>query len=249
MYFGESGLGIIRRESFKKGGSMKRFLWVIASGLFFVLALYNIFTYEYALRGSLEGLRNKLKTTAISASRAIDAEMLLKIPLRTDADKTDEYKVIYNVLMDIKGRFSNIKYIYIMTATDQQGILKYVVDANPLPEIVTAKGPTSFAGDEYDARNVPAMLDAYKGPVADEKFVVDDWGASLSGYAPIYDKGGKAIAILGVDMDASQLQKTQAMTQKLLLIVLITGFLFLLTIVFFCLKAMRTSGKDSEAYS
>ncbi|MFH1692492.1 MAG: hypothetical protein ABIC68_08035 [Candidatus Omnitrophota bacterium] len=228
---------------------MKRFVWVFAFGLFFVLALYNIFSYEYALQGSLESLRNKLKTTATNVSNAIDAETLLKIPLKTDADKTDEYKTIYNFLLDMKGRLPDIKYIYIMTATDQPGILKYVVDADPLPEIATAKGPTAFAGDEYDARNVPALLDAFKGSAADEEFVVDDWGATLSGYAPIYDKGKNVVAILGVDMDASQLHKTREMTQKLLIIVLITGIMFLISVVFFCFKAVKASKEDAEAYS
>lgn len=228
---------------------MRRFMWVFAFGLFFILALYNIFSYDYVLRGSLEGLRAKLKATAVNASRMIDSATLLKIPLRADGDKTEEYKIIYNVLAGIKNQQPLIKYIYIMTMTDQQGILQYVVDADPLPEIATAKGPTSFSGDKYDARNVPALLDAYKGPTADEKFVVDNWGASLSGYAPIYDKSGKAVAILGVDMDASQLHKTQAMTEKLLLIVLITGFLFLVSIVFFCFKVMRVLKEQQELNS
>lgn len=225
---------------------MRRFIWVFAFGLFFVLALYNIFSYDYALRGSLESLRAKLKATAVNASRMIDSAALLKIPLRADGDKTEEYKIIYNVLAGIKSRQPSIKYIYIMTTTDQPGILQYVVDADPLPEIATAKGPTSFSGDKYDARNVPALLDAYKGPAADENFVVDDWGAGLSGYAPIYDNNGKAAAILGVDMDASQLYGTQKMANNLLVVVLITGILFLVSVVFFCFKVVRVSKEQQE---
>ncbi len=227
---------------------MKKYILMFGFGLFFILALYNILSYEYALRASLEGLRGKLKATAVNASRAVDADTLLKIPLKTDADKTQEYKVVYDILSDVKQRQPVIKYIYIMTMTDEPGILQYVVDADPLPEIATAKGPTSFSGDKYDARDVPALLDAYKGPSADEKLIVDNWGASLSGYAPVYDRNGKPVAILGVDMDASHLKKTQAMTERLLVIVWITGILFLISVVIFCLKAVCSLKENDETH-
>jgi putative nucleotidyltransferase with HDIG domain len=48
------------------------------------------------------------------------------------------------------------------------------------------------------------MLKAYKGPSVDSKLVFDEWGATLSGYAPIFDKDLKAVAVLGVDIDASE---------------------------------------------
>lgn len=228
---------------------VKRYILIFGFGLFFVLALYNLFSYEFTLNSSLESFRGKLKTIAVNASQAIDADTLLKIPLRADADKTEEYKVIYDVLLNIKQRHPLIKYIYIMTTTDEEGILQYVVDADPLPEIATAKGPTSFSGDKYDARNVPALLDAYKGPSADEEYVEDEWGASLSGYAPFYDKSGKAVAILGVDANASQLAKTRVMTERLLVITLITGILFLLSVIILCLKsAFRLKGPE-ESYT
>jgi len=220
---------------------MRRFLWVGVFALVFVLALSNFLLYEHALRGSLDKLRNKLKAIASSASLNIDADMLLKIPLKLEGDKTQEYKIIYEKLSRIKEVNPSVKYIYIMTTTERSGILQYVVDANPLPEIVTSKSPTAFSGDKYDARLIPEMLNAYKGPTADAKFFVDEWGATISGYAPIRDNSGKAVAILGVDMDVTPLYASQKMSPTLLYIVLISGIFFLVSILFLCLRAINVS--------
>ncbi|MDD4183121.1 MAG: HD domain-containing protein, partial [Candidatus Omnitrophica bacterium] len=50
----------------------------------------------------------------------------------------------------------------------------------------------------------PEMLKAYKNPSVDSKLVFDEWGVTLSGYAPIHDKDLKTVAVLGVDIDASE---------------------------------------------
>ena len=46
------------------------------------------------------------------------------------------------------------------------------------------------------------MMEALKGPSADTRPMADEWGVTLSGYAPVRDKNGKVVAVLGVDMDA-----------------------------------------------
>ena len=67
-----------------------------------------------------------------------------------------------------------------MTATDQPGILQYVVDADPLPQIITARCQTALPGDKYDARRFPEMMEAYFGASADQKVTFDNWGAFTS---------------------------------------------------------------------
>ena len=208
---------------------MKRFLWIFVFGILFLLALNNFIFHKYAVEGGLKDLQEKLISMASGASRSIDADLLLKIPLKAEGDKTEGYKIVYEELLKIKEANPSIKYVYIMTATETPGILQYVIDANPLPEIITAKSPTSFSGDRYDARKLPEMLGAFKAPSADRKVVMDKWGATLSGYAPVYDKSGNAVAILGVDIDATSMYPTQTKSENLLLFVLITGILFSLS--------------------
>ena len=220
---------------------MRRFSWIFIFAILFLFALNNFIFYKFFVAQGPKDSREKLMAIASNASHSIDADILLKIPSKPEGDKTQEYKTIYEELLRIKDANLSIKYIYIMVPTDQPGILQYVIDANPVPEIITAKSPTSFPGDLYDAHNAPQMLSAYQGPTADRKFVVDKWGATLSGYAPIYDDSGKAVAILGVDIDATQLRAEQAKFQNLLFFVYITGVLFLLSFLLSFFQIVNTS--------
>ena len=117
-----------------------------------------------------------------------------------------------------------------MTATDQPGILQYMVDADPLPQIITARCPTALPGDKYDARGFPEMLMAYTAPNADKKISRDAWGSVISGYAPIRDVDGKSIAILGVDIDAARIDKFQKNVHLSGLAALAAFFIFIFSL-------------------
>lgn len=206
---------------------MKRKLWIIICGLIFLVVLSQFLLYKSRFGKQLNVMRERLMATASYAARSIDSDLIFKIPLKRAGDTSVEYKIVFQKLTDIKAADPSIKYVYIMTATDEPGILQYVVDATPLPEIVTARSPSSFPGDKYDARRLPQMLDAFKGPTADRDFTKDEWGVTISGYAPIRDAGGKAAAILGVDMDARYLYARQKTLQKLFLVLLLSIILLL----------------------
>jgi hypothetical protein len=208
---------------------MKRFLWVILFLGIFLSALSNYLVGEYRLRNNFNKTREKLMLIAADAALSIDAAELLRVPLVQRAEATPEYEVVYQKLTKIKQANPLVKYVYTMVATDQPGILQYVVDADPAPEIITAGCPTALPGDKYDAHGIPEMMNAYYGPSADREITVDAWGVFVSGYAPIRDSSGKAVAILGVDTDAAQMQIMQKISQENLTRVLITGILFILS--------------------
>jgi putative nucleotidyltransferase with HDIG domain len=69
------------------------------------------------------------------------------------------------------------------------------------------------------------MVKAFNYPTADRKLEKDEWGVTLSGYAPIRDKNGRAVAVLGVDMDAADVYKIQRGVHMRALIVLFLGVL------------------------
>jgi len=55
----------------------------------------------------------------------------------------------------------------------------------------------------------PEMLAAFSGPTADREInVLDQWSVALSGYAPIFDAKGNAVAIVGVDVKSDELALT-----------------------------------------
>lgn len=184
---------------------MKRCLFIFLTMLLFWLGLGNFIFSQYRLRSSFNGIRQQLILIASNAAFCISAQELLAVPLEETGESSLAYQSISEKLEAIKKTNPILKYVYIMTTTDQLGVLQYVVDADPAPQVITARCPRALPGDRYDARAFPEMLNAYSAPSADKKITSDEWGTFISGYAPIRDASGKAVAILGVDTEAARI--------------------------------------------
>lgn len=189
-----------------------------------VAALSNFFIYKFALDSQFQELRDKLMVIAQTAAFAIDVDALMQVPLnRRDGTASAPYKIIIEQLNKIKNANAPIKYIYTMAKTDREGIWQFIVDPDPVNEENAAAGNTAFPGDTYDASRFPALLKAFDGPAADTKLEIDEWGVTLSGYAPLRDRTGKAVAILGVDISADDLYALQKMVHLRGILVLVLG--------------------------
>lgn len=207
--------------------NMKRFLPVIIAAVLLFTALGNLFLHKRRFQAAFSSLRQELMLIASNAALSIDAAQLRKVPLEQSGESSDAYQEISDKLIRIKQTNLLLKYVYILTATTNPGILQFVVDADPLPNVITARSPTSLPGDQYDARRVPEMINAYDGPSADKDVLRDAWGIFLSGYAPIRDSGGDTVAIIGVDADATFLQIMKNNIGISGRIALFTGLLFI----------------------
>ena len=210
---------------------MKRFLGIFIATILYLLAVGNFVFLQYRLQSSFEQTQERLKLIAANAALSIDVEALQKVPLEQRGEGTAEYQLIAQKLIMIKKINPTLKYVYIMTATNQPGILQYVVDADPLPQIITARCPTALPGDKYDARKLPDLINAYDRPTADRKVTTDVWGTFISGYAPIQDVFGKTVGILGVDTDAAWVGRMQNKIKLAGRLALGAGFLFILSFI------------------
>lgn len=194
--------------------------------LFFVITLSGFFIYKFGVDEQLNQIRERLKVIAQTASLVVDADALMRVPLEHGGVNSPEYKIIFQRLSAIKRLNPVLKYVYTMARTDKPDTLRFIVDPDPvLPEKRTKKGPTAFPGDEYYAGRFPAMLAAFNGPAVDADIGVDEWGVTLSGYAPIRDKSGKVVAIIGVDMSAQDIYHTQRELKIRGMLVLFAGLL------------------------
>lgn len=188
--------------------------------LLFIVGLGNFLLYEYSLNLQFEQIREKLLVIARNAAFSIDADMLMKVPLNHDGVNSREYKIIFQQLEKLKQINPSLKYIYTITKTDQPGIGQFIVDPNPVGTKIHAQGPTAFPGDKYDVSRFPEMLSGYTRPGVDKKLTVDEWGVTLSGYAPILNKEGRPVAVLGVDINADRVYQMQKTVKLLALLVL-----------------------------
>jgi len=194
---------------------------------FFILAMAaaaasaDFLIYRYALRSQFEQLRQKLSAVAQTAASAVDVPALQAIPQNKEGIDSPQYQQIAKNLNKIKDAVAGIKYIYILAYSGKPGILKFIVDAEAGE--ADTQGPQTYPGYEYDATRFPEMVKGFEGPAADRTLEKDEWGVFLSGYAPIRDASGKAVAILGVDMRAEDVYSVQKEVRKRAVSVFILG--------------------------
>ncbi|MBU2540838.1 MAG: HD domain-containing protein [Candidatus Omnitrophica bacterium] len=173
---------------------------VLILSLFFVASLSNFLIYKSAHDAQLEQLREKLKVIARTLVLAIDVDLLRRVPLNPEGINSPAFKSIAELLAKIKEANPPIIYIYTMVKTEKEGIWKFVVDSGPFDAGDTKGEITFYPGDEYDAVRSLGILKAFDVPSADKEIKRDERGFFLSGYAPIRNKNGETVAMLGVDI-------------------------------------------------
>lgn len=102
---------------------------------------------------------------------------------------------------------------WIMVRTDREGIGRLLVTIDP-----------DHTGRDYDMTRFPAMMQGWTSVVADPGVTEDEYGRSLSVYAPITTADGRVVALLGYDGPAAPLDRATPV------IILLGLVLFLLVI-------------------
>ena len=181
-------------------------------------------------------LKDKLRSTATAAAIQFDADTLMKI--KTDESDMDSAALKDSIrkLQRLREEVTNIKYAYIMRQTDNPDKLMFLADADlalTKDELDKNKNGTvdsdeeaSFPGDLYDIEDIPALkAEAFLHPTTDEAVVKDQWGWTISGYAPIHNSAGQTVAVLGIDMDASEFTtlSRSAFSPVVLLLMILAG--------------------------
>jgi signal transduction histidine kinase len=125
---------------------------------------------------------------------------------------------IYDVTQKMKAIReinNNIKYVYLLSPTDNPLISKFVTDSDTLipidwdnNAILDEIEVPPLPGEDYDLSGIPAAIKAFDGSISvmDELYT-DKWGSFLSGYAPIFDSSGKVVAVLGMDIQVDDFTK------------------------------------------
>lgn len=242
VFFKKNSLHEIARflESFRV-----RVTVVFVLGMLIMGIVSNSLITQFALQKQFEQLRRKLTLLASAVALSLDAETVQAIPLNHQGIQTHEFKTIYEKLRQVKEQNPEIGFIYVMTRTERPDILQFVVD--PDPYLKSKEKITAYPGDRYDTVHFPKMPQAFKVAFAEEKIGTDEWGSMLSGYAPILNAKGDAVAILGIDMMAADVFKIQKSLHERALFVLLLGILLSVGLgVWFSIKMTRSVRELAE---
>ena len=190
-----------------------------------VTGLNSFLVYRSNIVSHFEDLRNSLITIARTASLSINSNTIQKIPLTWDGVRSSAYREASEQLAKIREVHASIRYIYVLSKTKVPGKLRFLIDLDPKEVEPDRKRGTARPGDLYDASPFPEMLEGFEVPSADRKLQNDPWGVTLSGYAPIKDREGKTVAILGIDIPADDIYRMQQEIKKQVVLVLLAGLL------------------------
>ncbi len=158
----------------------------------------------------LAQVRDELKTVVAEWAAEIDADRLTAI-VEPQQEDGPEYMEVWRILRGIKRSNPAIMYIYTARQTDQPGIVEFIVDEQVTADtngnkMIDPPEERAHVGEKYNATlEAPAMIDGFTAPTADQSAAEDKWGRFISGYAPIRDRSGRAVAILGVDYRSNRL--------------------------------------------
>ena len=192
--------------------------------------------YAYTLNLLKQETGNRLKSIVATAAPTINADDLE--PLRFARDmKRQEYQRVFKKLNEIRSNNQGIKWAYIHRKTETPDVLEFVADADSnyyLPFYTDFNGDGKLSNDEQNVapgvRNISetdSEFSGFDGPAVDSDFYYDHWGVLLSAFAPIIDQSGKTVAVLGLDLDVSEVRNQM---EKQFSIVGIFFFIFLFLI-------------------
>lgn len=188
-------------------------LWVLFAVL--LVGVTNLIAFQTAFDAQFKQLRQTLMAIATTAALQIDGDLHAQVPLHPASVTLPTYQGIAARLRAVRDAHPTIRYVYTLAPSETPGIWQYVADAEGRR--------TSFPGERYEASRYPAMIAGLRGPSADPKMTVDEWGALLSGYAPIKASDGRAVGVLAIDMSGQEVLRTQETLRHWRLMIIVLG--------------------------
>ncbi len=204
-------------------------------------------------RQTQEIMKSQLKSSLIgivtTGTLKFNAEDLNKIINENSVEDPSFIRVTEDLQL-IRNYNPDIKFAYILRPTINENIFHFVADADSIDPnakvdlnndgIIDDEDALVWPGEEYDVSdNLTLKTNALLYPTTDEEPILDQWGATLSAYAPIKNNG-ETIAILGIDVEVSDY--LSLIRQTLIPFILFVVFLLLLLCVltFFLVRIWKS---------
>lgn len=189
--------------------------WRIAAfafALLLAIAAASFYFYARASSEMREQLRGQLTAIAAVTAAHIDGDLVERIQGPDDM-RHPFFRELVQQLRDTREAAGNIRFAYILRRTEDPSVLAFVADADSLATpaqldvngngIVDPEEEASYPGELYDISGFPELEErAFIAPTADEDIAVDQWGALISGYAPIRNRNGEVVGVFAIDMQA-----------------------------------------------
>ena len=175
--------------------------------------------YQFSTERMMDELRQNLVVSASTAAKMIDANEHIRV-FESGVEGDADYEKIAQALRLVRDANPRAAAAYTAVKSSSQNPteLLFVVSADEDPET------RAHLREPYDASNAPEMIKAFESPIADVNMGADEYGVWLSGYAPILNQNGKAVAIVGVDMYADDVLEMQSHIRTISILVFVIAY-------------------------
>jgi hypothetical protein len=216
------------RETVARAVASRRepFALAVLTVLLMVAGIYASVTmlHANAKAALFDELRRHVTDLASTAAMTIDPAWV-RAASGPDGPAAPEAQKLTALLARIDQHNPDIRYVWVMRRSGKDPATMAFVALSVPENDAAASGPATAAarpGDLYDASRFPELLLGFDGPTADRDYdQTDEWGVALSGYAPIVDEAGQAIAVIGVDVARAELDDRFAALDRSLAVSLV----------------------------
>lgn len=152
-------------------------------------------------------LQSKLMEVANYSASIVDVEKHQRLNAK-EQTRGDLYQEVIRDLVKVHNSFAEVKYLYTLIYRDGQ--LYFILDTATSALLEKDHLKASLVMEEYDnsGQDDAWIKQVIAGdPYVDEEVFSDQFGSFVSATVPLFDRNGVVVAMLGVDMDASDYEQ------------------------------------------
>jgi adenylate cyclase len=160
-----------------------------------LLGATGFISYRFERDTELAALKARLRALAVALGEGLDGEAV-RATLAEGRQGSPSHRALVERFAAIGEDEHDVSSIYVVVPSEREGFVRFAADW-------VRDGDPADVGQLYDARELDEMRGAFVTGAQVERVVkIDEWGPSLSGYAPVRDEHGEVMGVVGVDVSA-----------------------------------------------
>ncbi|CBL45286.1 Adenylate cyclase [gamma proteobacterium HdN1] len=199
---------------------------VIATLLVMVYFFYTLWN-----AAEISSLQQRLKLLSLNLAESIDANEIAKFPLNYKEMSPIHQRLVEH-FKELGQRDADIDSIYILRPSNTPTLLYFFVD-------YTRAGRHANPGMSYSAEDTPMLLKGFLRPTVEDRPYEDEYGITLSAYAPLLDHEGRSIGLVGVDVRSEMLERIRRHLLEVCLAILLGALLVIVVVSIFVARSVR----------
>jgi adenylate cyclase len=166
-----------------------------------LLGALGVSSYRWAREAERSALAVRLEALAVALASGVDPEEIDAI-LAGGPSREEHHARLVDRFAAVGRDEADVASVYLMVRDEREGWTRFVGDW-------VRTGTPGAIGQPYDATRAPLLLEAFSGPRVEAEPTTDEWGASVAAFAPVRDRRGEAVAVLGVDVSANRVARLE----------------------------------------